>query len=425
MNSIKQDLSCIEFSQEHIAKILHNLNFYKACGPDNLPSHVLKKCATVLAPSLAHLFTRSFNSGCIPAQWKQGNVVPVHEKGDKSQVCNYRPISLLCIESEVMEKCLYSNIIDSIKPLIHPLQHGFMNGKSCTTQLLVYENVGKCLDHGKQMDMIFLDFSKAFDSVNHTMLLHKLKKLGFSGKLFDWLSDYPCNRNQRVVLNGCTSEWIPVTSGVPQVSILGPLLFLLFINDMPDSAKKSILAMFADDAKCFRRIVDISDCMSLQNDFDELYRWSKYWKLNFNSLKCKVISFTRNSNLIKFVYKINGEPLLNVCSFYDLGVTFDSFLTHNVHIKNAINKCNKVNGMKRRAVGYKAPASVTLKLYKALNRPIAEYSSPVWSPFYKSHIELIERIQRNFTRYAMHYRPLNYKDRCVNMNIFHFHFEQK
>ena len=350
-------------------------------------SEKVKKCVTVLAPSLAHLFTRSFTSGCIPAQWKEGNVVPVNKKGDKCQVCNYRPISLLCIVSEVMEKCLYNNIIDSIKPLIHPLQHGFMNGESCTTQLLdVYENVGKCLDEGKQMDMIFLDFSKAFDLVNHTMLLHKLKKLGFSGKLFDWLSDYLCNRNQRVVLNGCASEWITVTSGVPQGSILGPLLFLLFINDMPDSAKNSILAMFADDVKCFRRIVDINDCMSLQNDLDELYQWSKYWKLNFNSLKCKVISFTRNRNPIKFVYKINGEPLENVSSFCDIGITVDSFLTHIVHIKNVINKCNKVNGMIRRAVGYKAPASVTLKLYKALIRPIAEYSSPVWSPFYKSHI---------------------------------------
>ena len=173
--------------------MLHDLN---VCGPYSLSSHVLKECVPELAPSLAHLFTRSFQSGCIPVQWKQGNVVPVHKKGDKSQVSNYRPISLLCILSIVMEKYIYNHIIDTVKPLIHPLQHGFMNGKSCTTQLLeVYDNVGKCLDGGKQMNMIFLDFSKAFDSVDHTMLLHKLEKIGFRGKLFNWVREYVHNRS--------------------------------------------------------------------------------------------------------------------------------------------------------------------------------------------------------------------------------------
>ena len=176
---------------------------------------------------------------------------------------------------------------------------------------------------------------------------------------------------------------------------------------MPDSANKSILAMFADDAKCFRRIVNIDNCIALQKDLDKLYRWSNYWKLNFNSTKCKVISLTRNHNPIKFDYTRNGESLENVSSFCDSSVTVDCFLTHNVHIHNIINKCNKVNGMIMRAVGYKAPASITLNLYKALIRPIAEYSSPLWSPFYKSHIESVERIQRNFTQYAMHCEIMN------------------
>ena len=216
-----------------------------------------------------------------------------------------------------------------------------------------------------------------------------------------------------------------MTSGVPQGSMLGPLLFLLFINDMPDSAKNSILAMFADDAKCFRRIVNIDDCIALEKDLDELYRWSNYWKLNFNSSKCKVISFTRNNNPIKFDYTINGEPLENVSFFCDLGVTVDCFLTHNVHILNIINKCNKVNGMIWRAVGYKAPASLTLNLYKALIRPIAEYSSPLWSPFYKWHIESVEGIQRNCTRYAMHYSLLNYKERYEIINLLPLSFRRE
>ena len=254
-----------------VQKILSGLDANKAYGPDNLSSRILKECVNVLAPSLPLLFKKSFASGHIPTQWKQANVVPVHKKGNKSQVSNYRPISLLCIVSKVMERYIYNSVYNIVEPLINTHQHGFMTGKSCTTQLLsVYDTVGKHLDEGKQTDMIFLDFSKAFDSVNHNLLINKLQKLGFSGKLLLWITDYLKDRSQKVVLDGSTSEWVPVTSGVPQGSILGPLLFLLFINDMPDCTEHSILSLFADDAKCFRIINNIEDCEQLQRDVNSL-----------------------------------------------------------------------------------------------------------------------------------------------------------
>ena len=230
-------------------------------------SRILKECANALDPSITLLFKKSFASGHIPAtQWKQANVVPVHKKGNKSQVSNYRPISLLCIVSKVMERYIYNSVYNIVEPLINTHQHGFMTGKSCTTQLLsVYDTVGKHLDEGKQTDMIFFDFSKAFDSVNHNLLINKLQKLGFSGKLLLWITDYLKDPSQRVVLDGSTSEWVPVTSGVPQGSILGPLLFLLFINDMPDCTEHS------DDAKYFRIIINIEDCEQLQRDLNSLY----------------------------------------------------------------------------------------------------------------------------------------------------------
>ena len=184
---------------------------------------------------------------------------------------------------------MFTIVFDNIVELqINTQEHDFTTGKSCTTQLLsVYDIVGKHWDEGKQTDMIFFDFSKAIDSVNHNMLIYKLQKLGFSGKLLLWITDYLTDRSQRVVLDGSTSDWVLVTSGVAQGSILGQLLFVLFINAMPDCIEHSILPLFADDGKCLREI-KYKYGEPLQRDFSSLFEWSQVWKLNLNVLKCKV-----------------------------------------------------------------------------------------------------------------------------------------
>ena len=164
-------------------------------------------------------------------------------------------------------------------------------------------------------------------------------------------------------------------------------------------------------------INNIEDCEQLQRDLNSLYKWSQVWKLNFNVLKCKVLSFTRNVTCIVFKYHLNGAVLENISCYNDLGVTVDKGLVFNNHVSTVINKCNKVNGMIRRSLGYTAPTSVSIKLYKALKQPIIEYSAPVWSPFTKIQIESIERIQRNFTRYALHYKTIDYKERCEFLHI--------
>ena len=172
---------------------------------------------------------------------------------------------------------------------------------------------------------------------------------------------------------------------------------------MPDCAEHSILSLFADDAKCFRKIKNVDDCERLQQDLNGLYEWSQVWKLNFNVIKCKVVSFTRHTKPIVFNYHQYGTISENVSCYNDLGVTVDKSLVFNNHISNVINKCNKVNGMIRRSLGYRAPASLSINLYKALIQPFIEYSVPVWSPFTKIQIESIERIQRNFPSYALQY----------------------
>ena len=194
---------------------------------------------------------------------------------------------------------------------------------------------------------------------------------------------------------------------------------------MPDCAEHSIPSLFADDAKCFRKIFNVDDCERLQHDLNSLYEWSQVWKLNFNVIKFKVASFTRNTKHIVFNYHLNGTILENVSCYNDLGVTVDKSLSFNNHISNVINKCNKVNGMIRRSLGYRSPASVSIKLYKALIQPIIEYYAPVWSPFTKIQIESIERIQRNVTRYALHYPTINYKERCEYFIILPLSFRRE
>lgn len=420
--AINDALSTIRFTCEQVNSALRALDIAKACGPDKLSPRVLKECSAELAPSLTALYNMSLQLGRIPVQWKQANVTPIYKKGDKQLAENYRPVSLLCIVSKVLERCIYDRIIPQVKQLIHPLQHGFVKGRSCATQLLeVYNNIGSELDQGGQVDMVYLDFSKAFDSVSHRLLIRKLKMYGFHGNLLDWLIQYLSGRQQRIVLEGETSDWLPVTSGVPQGSILGPLLFLLYINDMPLITHSTTLALFADDAKCFKAIRSQDDAQQLQSDLDRLSTWSDTWKLKFNSSKCKVMSVTRKSaaNRIDYDYSLNNLVLEHVGTFKDLGVVIDSTLSWRANIQTLLTRTKRVCGMIKRSIGYSAPVSVSAQLYKSLARCHLEYCSPVWSPHYTRDVKAIESIQRGMTRYILGYPPRSttYVDRCLQLDV--------
>jgi hypothetical protein len=293
-----------------------------------------------------------------------------------------------------------------------------MKKRSCTTQLLkVYNNIGAMLDKGSQVDIIYLDFSKAFDTVPHDLLMHKLRsQFGFNGKLAAWFENYLKDRKQRVVIDNVESEWLSVTSGVPQGSILGPLLFLLYINDMPSISATCTTALFADDAKCIKEMKSQNDAVILQNHLCKLHDWSIRWKLFFNPNKCKVLSVSRSSKFC-FTYTLNGTALDHIGTFKDIGVVIDKTLCFNSHVASIVNKSKRLCGFVKRSLGNDAPSNVKLQLYKSLCRSNLEYSSQVWSPHSKQCVRSIESVQRGMTRYITGYNDMSYKDCCLHLNI--------
>jgi hypothetical protein len=378
----------------------------------------LKTFAYELKSSLSLIINLSLQSGNVPEQWKLANVIPVHKANSKENVKNYRPISLLSVVSKVAERCIYNHIYPQVAGLINESQHGFTNGKSTTTQLLEFiDNIGRTLDCSGQTDIIYLDFSKAFDSVSHNLLIHKLKELGMSSRMLNWFNSYLRNRYQRVVVNGGTSKWLPVKSGVPQGSILGPLLFNIFISDMSYVPKHSNIVFYADDTKCFKRITNFNDCLALQSDLDLLCEWSVKWKLNFNALKCKLLSVTRNKNPVSFYYNMNGHILERVNNIKDLGVTVTDDLNWSTHIETILGKANKVSGLIKRTVGFNASCEAKKRLYMSMVRSNVEYCSQIWSGTSRSNVIKIERIQRSATRFILNYPNSDYKERLQTLNI--------
>ena len=259
------NLESCQISIAETRLIIDNIDTNKASGPDDISGRILKECSREISPSLTVLFNLSLTLRKMPENWKLANISPIFKKGDRENCCNYRPISLLCIVSKVLERAVLNQIKSEILPLITQFQHGFLSGRSTETQLIqVYNHINSMLDSSGQRDIIYIDFSKAYDSVPHHLLLHKLRSFGFNGTLYHWLCSYVNNQKQRVVINGEHSEWCNVTWGVPRGSILGSILFLLYINDLVDCiSNNSEVALFADDVKIHRNVDSLNDCLLL------------------------------------------------------------------------------------------------------------------------------------------------------------------
>ena len=251
-------LQNIQVHQSDVLRAINNLNASKPPGLDGISPKILKLAGFSIVPILTRIFNLSLSTGTVPHSWKMANVVPLFKNGDKSLISNYRPNSLTSVSCKMLEGFISKKLLDhsSLYNIIPESQHGFQPNRSCITQLTTLFNTwSRALDAPKppRIDAIFLDWSKAFDRCDHSILLIKLHRYGICGNLLSWISNFLYSRQQRVLFSGAKSDWVPVTSGVPQGSVLGPILFNLFTADLPNHVQSS-LSQYADDTVLYRII---------------------------------------------------------------------------------------------------------------------------------------------------------------------------
>ena len=308
-----------------VTKLLRDLKPHKASGPDSIPTFILQVAAEELSPILSRLFQTSIDSGDVPSDWRSANIVPLYKKGDKHQASNYRPVSLTSVTCKILEHIVHSNVMNHFirYNILCDNQHGFRSRRSCETQLITtLQGITSQLKTGRdQVDVILLDFSKAFDKVPHQRLLHKLDYYGVRGNTLRWIQSFLSYRKQVVALEGTNSTEADVISGVPQGTVLGPLLFLAFINDLPESTS-SETRLFADDGLLYRHIKGPDDVQKLQQDLDSLQIWEDKWQMKFHPEKCQVISICTNKRFQQQTsYMLHGHILETVDSAKYLGVS--------------------------------------------------------------------------------------------------------
>ena len=413
-------LATLSTCENEVNKLLANLNVNKSPGLDGLHAKLLYETRNEITFPLTEIFNKSLSCGSIPKDWKIAKVVPIFKKGSKTDPGNYRPVSLTSTVCKLLEKIVRDRIeshFDTHK-LFSDCQFGFRRGRSCTDQLLAaLEDWTTSLNQGHPIDVIMLDFSKAFDRVPHARLINKLQAYGIDGPLKSWINDFLANRSQRVFINNIASENSNVTSGVPQGSVLGPTLFLIFINDISENISSHI-KIFADDTKIYRSIQSQNDIQTLQNDIDLLSQWSLTWKLLFNSNKCMHLHVGRDP--FHSTYSMPDATARNPISKSncerDLGVFINSSLKPSDHIAQVVLKTNKVLSAIKRSFTY-MDKSMFVSLYKSLVRPIAEYASSVWSPNLKKDIIEIEKIQRRATKLIPDCSDLSYNERLTLLGL--------
>ena len=418
--NLEEKISDLEITEEDFVKAINLMPANSAGGPDKFPACILKECKYELAKPLMLIWRKSLDTGIIPQQFLQQTTIPIYKKNSKAKAENYRPVSLTSHLIKLIERILRKKLVEFIEQnnLITKEQYGFRSGRSCMSQLLChYEKLISILEESGNADVLYLDMSKAFDKVDHKILLRKLKALGIEGKVHQWLTSFLTNREQTVMVDGHKSKPEKVLSGVPQGTVLGPLLFILYINDIVKVIRNSYVMIFADDSKIVKAINSLEDRELFSEDMIAVTEWATANKMELNKVKYQLIQYGRNEEL-KMPYNIDcNTEVKNSETVTDLGVIMSANMKFNDHIIDIKNKAKKVASWIFRIVESRSAETVML-LYKTYVRPILEYSCSLWSPQEIMNISALEAIQRTVTSKIEGMEHLNYDSRLKALNLY-------
>ena len=408
-------LDDIDFTEELVSNAIDRLREFSAPGPDGVTNKIMIELKCEIVVPLTLLFRKSMHESRIPNEWRLSNVSPIFKKGSKAEPGNYRPVSLTSNVCKLMERVV--NVFLSAhlnNNVLNNTQHGFRKGRSCQTSLIEFmDKVTEWTDEGNNVDILYLDFSKAFDKVNHDMLMVKLKAAGIDGKLWAWLKDWLSGRKQRVTINGKFSAWLAVESGVPQGTVLGGPLFTVYNKDI-DELIKLFLRKFADDLKAAGIVNNTDQARFFQENIDLFVEWAKKWLMEFNIKKCKIMHLGKSNPRV--AYYMDGVMIAETEAERDLGVWFDTTLKPSLQCEIAAKEANKVLGLIGRSFHFRTRQTL-VTLYKTVARPKLEFSVAAWSPWLEKDVECLEKVQRRLVRMLSNIKGDSYESKLENAGL--------
>jgi len=425
-NKITDSFFLAPVTEDEIIKTFTNLK-NGAAGWDGFRADIIKKVKHIIAPSITHICNLSFSLGYVPREMKLANVVPIFKAGDNMTFTNYRPVSVLPLVSKVLERVMYTRLLNFLNKhkILYEYQFGFRNCYSTYMALItLVDRISNALDKGESVVGIFLDFSKAFDTVDHDILLNKLQHYGIRGNAHDWFKSYLIGREQYVTFSGTKSDTTKVKCGVPQGSILGPLLFLIYINDLYHIAHNSFPLLFADDTNLFFTGKN-NDVLTntVNNELAIITGWLESNKLSLNIKKTNYMLFTfrsRNKNASDLDIKIKSNSVERVYMSKFLGIMIDCHLLWDSHIKHINTKLSKTVGILAKARRY-LPKECLKDLYYTFAYPYLIYCNHVWGNTHKTYLDKIIKTQKKLIRiisgshYRAHTSDLFANNKLLNM----------